>query len=184
MTNRPASATAVLEGQEALRARIVAFLPRLRRFCHGLVGGDPDRGDELLQAAVERALAKLDLWQAGTSLENWMFRLTTNLHIDQFRSQKTRGTTVDIEAAFELPGADELEQMEFRSELEAVRAALAAMAPELNAVMSAVVLDGQSYREAADLLGIPIGTVMSRLSRARQFVDAWVRRGPERMVAA
>ena len=184
MTNSTAQGVSALEGQDAVRARIVAFLPRLRRFCRGLAGGDPDRGDDLLQAAVERALARLDQWQAGTSLENWLFRLTTNLHIDQFRSQKTRGITVDLEAAFELPGEDELERMEFRSELEAVRGALAAMPPELNAVMSAVVLDGQSYREAADLLGIPIGTVMSRLSRARQFVDAWVRRGPERLVAA
>lgn len=179
MTADPNSA-----GHDAVRARLVAFLPRLRRFCRGLTGGDADRGDDLLQAAVERALARIDQWQEGTSLENWMLRLTTNLHIDQFRSQKARGTAVDIEAAFELPGEDALQRLEFRSELEAVRGALAAMPAELNAVMTAVVLDGQSYREAADLLGIPIGTVMSRLSRARQFVDVHVRRGPERMVAA
>jgi magnesium-transporting ATPase (P-type) len=111
-------------------------------------------------------------------------RSKLSMFIDQFRSSKVRGIAVDIEAAFELPGIDELERLEFRSELEAVRAALAMMAPELCAVMTAVVLDGQSYREAADLLGIPIGTVMSRLSRARQFVEAHVRRGPERMVAA
>jgi len=174
----------ILAGHEALRQRIVAFLPRLRRFCRGLAGGDSDRGDDLLQAAVERALSRLDQWQPGTSLENWLFRLTTNLHIDQFRSQKLRGTSVDIEDVHDLPGVDELERMEFRSELEAVRAALAAMPPELRAVMTTVVLDGQSYRDAAELLGIPIGTVMSRLSRARQFVEAHVRRGPERMVAA
>lgn len=178
------SGTPILEGHEALRARIVAFLPRLRRFCRGLAGGDSDRGDDLLQAAVERALTRLDQWQPGTSLENWLFRLTTNLHIDLFRSQKTRGVSVEIQDAYELPGADELERMEFRSELEAVRAALAAMAPELRQVMTTVVLDGQSYRDAAEMLGIPIGTVMSRLSRARKFVEVHVRRGPERMVAA
>jgi len=178
------SATTDRYGADALRARIVAFLPRLRRFCRGLCGGDADRGDDLLQAAVERALARIEQWQDGTSLENWLFRLTTNLHIDQFRSQKSKGIKVDLEAASELPGDDQLERLEFRSELEAVRGALVAMAPELNAVMTAVVLDGQSYREAADLLGIPIGTVMSRLSRARQFVEVYVRRGPERVVAA
>ena len=113
-----------------------------------------------------------------------MFRLTTNLHIDQFRRQKVRGISVEIEEACTLPGDDELERMEFRSELEAVRAALAAMPPELRVVMTTVVLDGQSYRDAAELLALPIGTVMSRLSRARQFVEAFVRRGPERMVAA
>lgn len=171
-------------GNDEVRARIVAFLPRLRRFCRGLAHGDRDRGDDLLQAAVERALTRIDQWQPGTSLENWIFRLTTNLHIDQLRSQRVRGITVDVEEAFALPGEDELERMEFRSELDAVRAALAAMPAEMRNVMTAVVLDGQSYREASELLDIPIGTVMSRLSRARQFVEAYVRRGPERMVAA
>ena len=137
-----------------------------------------------MQAAVERALARLDQWQPGTSLENWLFKLTTNLHIDQIRSQRARGIAVDIEEAFDLPGENELERLEFRSELEAVRAALAAMPQELRSVMTAVVLDGHSYRDAAELLAVPIGTVMSRLSRARTFVDVYVRRGPERMVAA
>lgn len=171
-------------GDPALRGRIVAFLPRLRRFCRGLAGGDGDRGDDLLQAAVERALSRLDQWQPGTSLENWLFKLTTNLHIDQIRSQRSRGIAVEIEEAFDLPGVNELERLEFRSELEAARAALAAMPQDLRNVMTAVVLDGNSYRDAADLLGVPIGTVMSRLARARQFVDVYVRRGPERMVAA
>ncbi|MBK8272683.1 MAG: hypothetical protein IPK89_06785 [Sphingomonadales bacterium] len=95
-----------------------------------------------------------------------------------------RGVVVDIDEAFDLPGEDELARLEFRSELDAVRAALAAMPDELRMVMSAVVLDGQAYKDAADLLGIPIGTVMSRVSRARQFVEEYVRRGPERMIAA
>lgn len=172
------------DGDEDLRERIVAFLPRLRRFCRGLAGGDRDRGDDLLQATVERALSRLDQWQPGTSLESWIFKMATNLHIDQLRSGKVRGISIDIEEVFDLPGEDELARMEFRSELDAVRAALAAMPVELRNVMTVVVLDGQSYREAADLLAIPIGTVMSRLSRARQFVETHVRRGPERMAAA
>lgn len=178
------TAASTMPANEATRARLIAFLPRFRRFCRGLVGGDADRGDDLLQSAVERALARIEQWQEGTSLENWMFRLATNLHIDQIRSQKVRGVTVEVEEAHDLAGQDELEQLEFRSELEAVRAALAVMPVELRAVMTAVVLDGQSYREAAELLAVPIGTVMSRLSRARQFVEEYVRRGPERMVAA
>lgn len=169
---------------EELRGRIVAFLPRLRRFCRGLAGGSSDAGDDLLQATVERALSRIEQWQPGTSLENWMLKLASNLHIDQLRRQKVRGISVDIEEAYELPSPDELARMEFRSELEAVRAALAAMPPELRSVMTSVVLDGQSYRETAELLAVPIGTVMSRLSRARQFVEAYVRRGPERMAAA
>lgn len=169
---------------DAIRARIVAFLPRLRRFCRGLAGGDPDRGDDLLQAGVERALARIGQWQEGTSLENWMLRIVSNLNIDQIRSRRVRGIEIEVEEAWDLPGHDELAGLEFRSELEAVRAALEAMSEDLRTVMTIVVLDGQSYREAAELLAIPIGTVMSRLSRARAFLDAYVRRGPERMAVA
>lgn len=173
---------------EDVRPRIIAFLPRLRRFCRGLAGGDGDRGDDLLQATVERALARIEHWQPGTSLENWMFRMATNLNIDQLRSRRTRGVSVDVDEAHDLAGEDELARLEHRSELAAVRGALAAMPPDLNRVLTIVVIDGQSYREAAELLDIPIGTVMSRLSRARQFVEAHVHGsvhgGPERIAAA
>ena len=165
------------------QAQLVAALPRLRRFCHGLAG-NRDMGDDLLQLAVERALARHGQWEPGTSLENWVMKIAGNANIDRLRAEKLRGPAVEIEAVLDLPGEDALALLEFRSELEAVRAALAAMPDGLRAVMAAVVIDGRSYREAADLLGLPIGTIMSRVSRARQFVDAYVRRGPERMVAA
>ena len=168
---------------EAFRGRLVAFLPRLRRFCHGLAG-DRDAGDDLLQATVERALSRHGQWQDGTSLENWVMKMASNLNIDRIRARRVRGIVVDVEEAHDLPGEDLLSTLEFRSELDAVHAALAAMPDSWRAVMSAVIIDGKSYREAADLLDIPIGTVMSRVSRARQFVEAYVRRGPERMVAA
>ena len=171
------------EAQELFRSKLVAFLPRLRRFCHGLTG-DRDIGDDLLQATVERALSRQQLWEEGTSLENWVFKMASNLNIDRIRALKVRGVVVEVDEAFEMPGEDLLSALEFRSELEAAKAALAAMPDELRAVMTVVVIDGSSYKEAAEYLSIPIGTVMSRVSRARQFVDAYVRRGPERMVAA
>jgi len=163
--------------------RLVAFIPRLRRFCHGL-SGDRDRGDDLLQATVERALARQTQWQEGTSLGNWLMRIASNLNIDRLRSDKVRGTAVEIDEMEDLPGEDALALLEFRSELGAVSAALQDMPCELSAVLACVVLDDRSYREAAEILEIPIGTVMSRMSRARQFVDHYVRRGPERMAAA
>lgn len=169
--------------KEQIHARLVAFLPRLRRFCHGLTG-TADQGDDLLQATFERAIARIDQWQAGTNLENWVFRLASNLNIDRLRSQRVRGVPVDVEEAYDLPGEDELAWLEFRSELDAVQTALAALPVELRAVMAAVVLEEKTYREAAELLEIPIGTVMSRMSRARQFIEARVNRSPERGVAA
>jgi RNA polymerase sigma-70 factor (ECF subfamily) len=165
------------------QAQLVALLPRLRRFCHGLTG-NRDLGDDLLQIAVERALARFEQWEPGSSLENWVMKIASNANIDRLRAEKVRGTAIEIDEALDLPGEDQLTMLEFRSELEAARAALAAMPSHLREVMVTVVIDGRSYREAAELLEVPIGTVMSRVSRARQFVEAYVRRGPERMVAA
>jgi RNA polymerase sigma-70 factor (ECF subfamily) len=169
--------------KEQVHARLVAFLPRLRRFCHGLTG-TADQGDDLLQATFERAISRIDQWQAGSNLENWVFRLASNLNIDRLRSQRVRGVPVDVEEAYDLAGEDELARLESRSELDAVRAALAALPHELRAVMAAVVLEEKTYREAADLLEIPIGTVMSRLSRARQSIEARLNRSSDNEVAA
>src|SRR6185369_7365610 len=121
------------------QAQLVALLPRLRRFCHGLTG-NRDLGDDLLQIAVERALARHEQWEPGTSLENWVMKIASNANIDRLRAEKVRGVPVEIDAAFELPGEDALALLEFRSELEAVRAALRAMPDGLRAVMAAVAL--------------------------------------------
>ena len=171
------------EANDEIHARLVAFLPRLRRFCHGLTG-NRDHGDDLLQATYERALSRLELWQAGTSLENWILKMASNLHIDMLRAQKVRGIAVEIDEALDLPGEDQLARLEFRSELDAVNAALARMSVELRQVLTAVVIEGLSYRETAELFEIPIGTVMSRVSRARQFVETFVNRAPQKGVAA
>ncbi len=175
----PAAEAALAKVQ--IHSRLVAFLPRLRRFCHGLTG-NADLGDDLLQATFERALSRIDQWQAGTNLENWVYKLASNLNIDRLRALRVRGVVIDIEEAFDLAGEDELARMEFRSELDAVNAAMVDLPPELRQVIAAVVLAGQSYREAADMLDIPIGTVMSRLSRARKFIEQRVNRAPSGMV--
>lgn len=168
---------------DLIHSRLVAFLPRLRRFCHG-IAGNADQGDDLLQATFERALSRIDQWQAGTNLESWVFRLARNMNIDRLRRQRLRGFTIELANAGDLAGENEIVRLEFRSDVQAVQVALAAMPVELREVMATVVLEGQTYREAADLLGIPIGTVMSRMSRARQFIDSHVNRSPERGAAA
>lgn len=155
---------------KGVRARIVAFLPRLRRFCAILARSD-DRGDDLMQATVERALTRIDQWQPGTSLESWMFRIAQNIHIDEARSNARRGQRVDIDEAVSLAGDDGRIVVEGRSDLERARLAMAALPQEQRALMALVVLDGRSYKEAAEILEIPIGTVMSRIARARQTID-------------
>jgi RNA polymerase sigma-70 factor (ECF subfamily) len=152
---------------EPHKARIVAFLPRLRRFCTVLARSE-DGGDDLMQATVERTLARFGQWQAGTSLESWMFRIAQNIHIDQMRSQARRGTPVDIDQVADLSGDDGNSIVEARSDLRHVREALAALPDEQRALMALIVIDGRSYQEAASILEIPIGTVMSRLARGRK----------------
>lgn len=156
--------------RESVRVRVVAFLPRLRRFC-AVLARNEDRGDDLMQATVERALARIDQWQPGSSLESWMFRIAQNIHIDEVRAQARRGVSVDIDEAVALVGEDGRAIVEERSDLEKARSAMALLPDEQRALMALVVLDGRSYKEAAEILDIPIGTVMSRLARARQSID-------------
>lgn len=155
---------------QGVRPRIVAFLPRLRRFC-AVLARNEDRGDDLMQATVEKALARIDQWQPGSSLESWMFRIAQNIHIDEARTQARRGTSVDIDEAMSLAGEDGRAVLEGRSDLDKARQAMAALPEEQRALMALVVLDGRSYKEAAEILDIPIGTVMSRISLARQSID-------------
>jgi RNA polymerase sigma-70 factor (ECF subfamily) len=150
------------------RNSVVALLPRLRRFCRAIAGDGS--GDDLLQATVERALARQHQWQPGTGLDSWMFRIAQNLRIDLARHGRVRGTEIDIDEAVALQGDDGRSIVESRSDLSAAERAMAALPEDQRAVLALVVIDGRSYREAAETLDIPIGTVMSRLARARHAV--------------
>jgi RNA polymerase sigma-70 factor (ECF subfamily) len=159
-----------------VRARIVAFIPRLRRFCGGL-SESRHQGDDLMQATVERALSRIDQWQPGTSLESWMYRMARNIRIDRARADRVRGAGADVSTDV-LPSDDVLARLEARSDLDAVRAAMASLPAEQRELMALVVIDGQSYKDAAEILEIPIGTVMSRIARARRSIAQHVNRRP------
>jgi RNA polymerase sigma-70 factor, ECF subfamily len=156
------------ELQEA-RDQIVALLPRLRRFCMALTGS-ADAGDDLTQSTIERAMVRLDQFQQGTRLDSWMFRIAQNINIDAARSRARRGTQVDVEALDTVMGDDGRQVVEGRSALAKAQAAMAALPEEQRTLMALVVIDGQSYKQASEMLGIPIGTVMSRIARARQSI--------------
>lgn len=144
---------------------LVALLPRLRRFARGLAGS-LDAADDLVQAACERALANRQQWQPGTRLDSWMFRIVQNLWIDRLRADG-RWRYAGADALDSLPANDMASAVEARIELAAVRRAIDALPDDQRAVLMQVTVDGRSYREAAEILDIPIGTVMSRLARAR-----------------
>lgn len=158
------------DGASDLREQVVEVLPRLRRFCLALTRAQ-DAGDDLCQATVERALSRADQFIPGTRLDSWMYRIAQNIFIDDKRRVRTRGHEIDVENAFTLVGDDGLQVVEGRSDLARARAAMAALPEEQRLLLTLVVLDGMSYKDAAATLDIPIGTVMSRIARARRSID-------------
>lgn len=155
---------------ESMRAAIIAALPRLRRFCHAMAASTAD-GDDLMQSTVEKALAHCDQFREGSRIDSWMYRIAQNLHIDRSRSSRRRGTVVPVEDAHDLVGDDGRVTVESRSELAAAQRALATVPEDQRAAFVLVVVEGLSYKEAADALEIPIGTIMSRIARARGRIE-------------
>jgi RNA polymerase sigma factor (sigma-70 family) len=149
--------------------RIIDLLPSLRRFARALAGQVAD-ADDLVQAAVERALARRRQWQAGTSLEAWMFKIVKNAWIDEARARSRRGKVVDADAdgdavADPAGGAGTDTQL-------AIRAAVAALPEDQRIAVALILIEGLSYQEAADVLETPVGTVTSRLGRGRAALQA------------
>ena len=149
-----------------MREEMVALLPRLRRFAYGLTGNMAD-GDDLLQSACLRALDRAEQWRPGTRLDSWMYRILQNLWIDQIRAGRRREIAIDEDVMAAIPGGDQAREMEAKLGLAAVRREVAKLPAEQRTVLLLVSIEGASYKDAAEILDIPIGTVMSRLSRAR-----------------
>ena len=141
---------------------LVELIPRLRRYARALVG-DRASADDLVQDTLERAWAKLHLYRRGTDLRAWLFTVMHNVHVNKVRATRVTDTLED-----ELP---ELAQRAPQGDALLVRdldRAIARLPTEQRAVLLLVTLEEMSYEEVARAVGIPIGTVMSRLSRARE----------------
>lgn len=152
--------------EDEFEAELIASLPRLRRYALSLCRR-ADIADDLVQGAVERAVSARDRFDPDTSLVAWLFRILRNLWIDQTRRAKTRGEEIDIH---ETPAAaihDGPRAVEATIALRETEAALETLPPEQREVLRLVCLEELSYAEAAAVLDIPKGTVMSRLARAR-----------------
>lgn len=158
--------TVKAESTETVRNQIVAFLPRLRRFAASLTGNLSD-GDDLVQDTVERALKNLHRWQPGTRLDSWMYRIAQNLWIDAVRARRIR-PTVNADPPESAVAFDGARAMEAKLTFADTCRALAQLPEEQRSVVALVLIEGLSYREAADILDLPMGTVTSRLARARE----------------
>jgi RNA polymerase sigma-70 factor (ECF subfamily) len=167
---------------DEIRDRMVAVLPRLRRFAFALTGNS-EQADDLVQDACLRALSRVDLWQPGTRLDSWMYRIAQNIWLDRLRASKVRGEPVDLDATEGLAGSDGRVITESQLTLQAVAAAMGRLPPEQRATVALVCIEGASYKEAAEISGVPVGTVMSRLARARRSLNAMLDQ-PQRAPAA
>ena len=146
--------------------RLVDLIPRLRRYARALVN-DRASADDLVQDTLERAWAKLHLYRRGTDLRAWLFTVMHNVHVNKVRSARATDPLDD-----EMP---ELAQRAAQGDSLVVRdldRAIARLPDEQRVVLLLVTLEEMSYDQVARALGIPIGTVMSRLSRAREKLRA------------
>lgn len=159
--------------EDEVRAQLVALLPRLRRFARALCG-TLDDGDDLVQAACERALSRLDQWAPGTRLDSWMFRIMKNLHIDDGRKRQHQGPSVDSSLADLVIGTDGERVIEAKLTLASVGEAMANLPEQQRTILTLVCIEELPYREVARVLDVPMGTVMSRLARARRALHASV----------
>lgn len=146
---------------------LVRLLPRLRRFARGLAHDGAD-GDDLCQMTIERALKSAHLWQAGTRLDAWVYRIMRNIWIDEGRARSRRGQTfVPEEAGVDIGDAGDA-AVEAAVELGQVDRAMRRLPEEQREAVMLVLVEGFGYKEAAEIIGCPIGTLTSRLVRGRE----------------
>jgi RNA polymerase sigma factor (sigma-70 family) len=152
---------------------LAALLPQLRRFAHALSRNSYD-ADDLTQAAIERALKSRAQWQPGTRLDSWAYRIMRNLWIDTIRSRNRKNRVEAPPAEGESLGEDPRPGIEAAIDLKRVMAAMERLPAEQREVVALILVEGFGYRETAEILDLPIGTVSSRLVRGRTALLALV----------
>ena len=152
--------------EEALRREIVSLLPRLRRFARGLAK-DPDKADDLVQAACERALGRLNQVRSGTRVDSWLYRIIYTRWIDKLRRGKTRSDNLVVLSTENISNDKTTSSTGYLNTVLDIKSALSRLPEESRAAMMLVCVEGFSYNEASAVLKIPAGTVASRVARAR-----------------
>jgi RNA polymerase sigma-70 factor (ECF subfamily) len=156
------------EASQTVHEQIVTLLPRLRRFARNLTR-NPHDADDVVQIAVERALQRLDQWRRDARLDSWMFKIVRNAWIDELRSRGRRDKVFLAEEAGDHVGIESIENEATRM---SVHAAMARLPEDQRVAVSLVLIEGLPYKEAAEVLEVPIGTLTSRLARGRQALQA------------
>jgi len=164
MNERPASTKSSLQ---QVREQIVALLPRLRRFGRA-IARHPADADDLVQISIERALARYEQWRPEAPFHSWMFGIMRNAWIDEARARGRQGKVlVPEEAGLDI--SDNASEAQLR--LLSVQKAMASLPEEQRLAVALVLIEGLSYKEAAEALEVPIGTLTSRLARGREALQ-------------
>jgi len=154
---------------------IVPYIPNLRRYARALIG-DREGADDLVQDTLERAVRKFHLWRPG-DLRAWLFSIMHNVFVNQLKARKV-AYEIEIDDSIAAPQSSVTS-----TDLMDLDRALAALSPDQREVVLLVALEDMTYAEVARALGVPIGTVMSRLSRAREklrkLMEGEVQRTPQ-----
>ena len=148
-------------------SQLPTWAPRLRRYARALTGNRED-ADDLVQDTLERALAKASLWHGVTDMRAWLFGIMHNLNVDRIRRPRLNTVTMDDD----LPQVSVEPTQSDRLAVLDLQAALDQLPVEQKEVLLLIALEDMSYGDAARTLGIPIGTIMSRLSRGRERLRA------------
>ncbi|MEA3175840.1 MAG: hypothetical protein QOF42_3251 [Gammaproteobacteria bacterium] len=156
------------ETSQNIHEEIVLLLPRLRRFARNLVR-NPHDADDVVQVAVERALMRSEQWRSDARLDSWMFKIVRNAWIDEMRSRGRRDKVFLAQEAGENVGTDPIEG---EIAIMSIQTAMARLPEEQRTAISLVLIEGLPYKEAADVLEVPIGTLTSRLARGREALQA------------
>ncbi len=146
---------------------LIDLLPNLRRFALSL-SRSADIADDLVQLTCQKALSNRQSYAAGTRMDAWLFRILRNSWIDMVRKRKNEGQSIDIDEAYDVPGQAGHDDAETRLLLAQTLEAVHALPDEQRELLLLVCVEELSYKETAEVLDIPIGTVMSRLARARK----------------
>lgn len=147
------------------RKQIVDEIPRLRRYARSLCM-NPEDADDLVQSCLERALGRISYFRTGTNLRAWLMTIMHNLHVNNLKSSAGKAATIGLNQ--ERGQAADTPAWQHALTIRDLGAAMETLSPEHRAAILLVGMEQYSYREAARIAGISIGTLMSRLHRARQ----------------
>ncbi|MEM1020999.1 MAG: RNA polymerase sigma factor [Pseudomonadota bacterium] len=151
-------------------ADILDCIPRLRRFAYTLTGDTSD-ADDLVQICLEKALRKSSQYTDGGDIGIWLFKIMRNAFIDEKRADGRKPNFVELDHPTSMAQPDAAPAPDTMFAHGEVMAAITALPEDQRIVVALILVNGHSYKEAAQILDVPLGTVMSRLARARRRVE-------------